>query len=185
MKKHWNIFIAFFRVGMLGYGGGPGSIPLIHKEVVENYKWMSDEEFGDVLALGNTLPGPIATKLAGYIGYRVSGVLGMINAVLASILPTIVLMIVFLTSLSAFKDFDWVKGMTAAVVPVVGVMLAVLTWQFFHKAVSGMGWLQTVIMVVIVFALLQFLHVHPGIIIAVLIIIALGMKDKTREGSQS
>lgn len=57
---------------MLGYGGGPGSIPLIHKEVVDKYEWMSDEDFGDLLALANTLPGPIATKLAGYIGHRVS-----------------------------------------------------------------------------------------------------------------
>ncbi|MUK90150.1 chromate transporter [Ornithinibacillus sp. L9] len=189
MKNQWNIFIAFFRVGMLGYGGGPASIPLIHKEVVDKYNWMSDEEFGDMLALGNTLPGPIATKLAGYIGYRVSGLLGMINAVLASVLPTIVLMIVFLTSLSAFKDFDWVKGMTAAVVPVVGVMLAVLTWQFFSKAIKGMGWLQTVIMSIIVFALLQLLNVHPGIIIGVLIVLALMMRDqaskKRKEGSRS
>lgn len=71
----------FFRVGMLGFGGGPSSIPLVHKEVVEKYKWMNDDEFSDVLALGNALPGPIATKMAGYIGFRVGGFLGMMNAV--------------------------------------------------------------------------------------------------------
>src|SRR5690606_39908313 len=92
MRTQWNLFLAFFRVGILGYGGGPASIPLIHKEVVSTYKWMKDEEFGDMLALANTLPGPIATKLAGYIGYRVSGILGLLNAVLATILPTIVLL---------------------------------------------------------------------------------------------
>ena len=67
----WQLFLAFFRVGMLGYGGGPSSIPLVHQEVVKKYGWMDDDEFADVLALGNTLPGPIATKMAGYIGYRV------------------------------------------------------------------------------------------------------------------
>ncbi|PAV30937.1 chromate transporter [Virgibacillus profundi] len=180
MKTHWNLFIAFFRVGMLGYGGGPGSIPLIHKEVVGKYKWMSDEEFGDLLALGNTLPGPIATKLAGYIGHRVSGFWGMINAVLATIFPTIVLMIVLLASLSSIKEFDWVQGMTAAVIPVVGVMLAVLTWQFLDKAGKGMGWIQTGIMGLIIFVLLQFLSVHPGIIIGALILIALLKKDKPK-----
>jgi chromate transporter len=65
--KQIQLFFAFFRVGMLGYGGGPSSIPLVHKEVVEKYKWMNDDEFADVLALGNALPGPIATKMAGYI----------------------------------------------------------------------------------------------------------------------
>ncbi|MBP1970740.1 chromate transporter [Virgibacillus natechei] len=181
MKIHWDIFMAFFRVGMLGYGGGPASIPLIQKEVVGKYKWMSDEEFGDILAMGNTLPGPIATKLAGYIGYRVRGLWGMINAVLATTVPTIILMIVLLRSLSSIKDFDWVQGMTAAVIPVVGVMLAVLTWQFIDKAVGGMGWLQTGIMSIFIFILLQFMNVHPGIVIAALLIIALLKKDTSKK----
>lgn len=181
MRKHWDLFIAFFRVGMLGYGGGPGSIPLIHKEVVDKYKWMSDEDFGDLLALTNTLPGPIATKLAGYIGYRVYGFVGMLNAVLATILPTIVLMIILLTSLSSIKDVGWVQGMTAAVIPVVGVMLTVLTLQFAGKAVKGMGWLQTGIMSIGIFILLYFLNVHPGIMIGILLVAALVMKDKKDE----
>ncbi|GIP62490.1 hypothetical protein J32TS6_10450 [Virgibacillus pantothenticus] len=181
MKLQWNIFIAFFRVGILGYGGGPSSIPLVHKEVVDKYKWMSDEEFGDLLALGNTLPGPIATKLAGYIGYRVSGVLGMLNAVLATTLPTIFLMILLLSSLSSIKGYDWVQGMTAAVIPVVGVMLAVLTWQFIQKAGKGMGWLSTIIMLIAVFILLEILHLHPGILIGALLILAIIKKDGKKE----
>ncbi|MFC4557761.1 chromate transporter [Virgibacillus kekensis] len=180
MRTQWNLFIAFFRVGMLGYGGGPGSIPLIHKEVVEKYKWMSDEDFGDILALGNTLPGPIATKLAGYIGHNVSGIVGMINAVFATILPTIILMVVLLSSLSSVADLPWVQGMTAAVVPVVGVMLAVLTWQFFHKAVKGMGWLQTVLMSIGVFLLLYAAGLHPGIVIGLLLVAALVQRDNKK-----
>lgn len=185
MKTHWDLFIAFFRIGMLGYGGGPGSIPLIHKEVVDKYKWMSDEDFGDLLALGNTLPGPIATKLAGYIGHNVSGFIGMINAVLATILPTIILMIVLLASLSSIDDLPWVQGMTAAVIPVVGVMLAVLTWQFFDKAVKGMGWMQSGVMAIIIFALLYFLNMHPGIVIGFLLLMALVRKDKSNKKNET
>lgn len=177
-KQQLHLFLAFFRVGILGYGGGPGSIPLIHKEVVDKYNWVNDEEFGDILALGNTLPGPIATKLAGYVGHRVSGLSGMINAVLAVIFPTIFLMIVLLMSLSSIREFDWVSGMTAAVIPVVGVMLAVLTWQFFEKAGKGMGWLQTIIMSSIILILLELIGVHPGIIIVSLIVLALVKRDQ-------
>ncbi|WP_078543463.1 chromate transporter [Litchfieldia alkalitelluris] len=179
--KHVHIFLAFFRVGILGYGGGPSSIPLVHKEVVAKYQWMNDDEFADVLALGNTLPGPIATKMAGYIGYRVAGILGMINAIVATIVPTIILMIILLTSLSSFKDLPWVQGMTKAVIPVVGVMLAVLTWQFLDNAKKGLGWLKTIIFGVISLLLLEFLNVHPGIIIAVLLIAALAQKDKKEQ----
>jgi chromate transporter len=182
--KQWQLFLAFFRVGMLGYGGGPSSIPLVHKEVVEKYKWMNDDEFSDILALGNTLPGPIATKMAGYIGYRVAGLLGMINGVLATILPTIVLMIVLLTSLSSFKDQPWVAGMTKAVVPVVGVMLAVLTWQFLKKANSDLGMIRSILLMVGSVILIEGLGVHPGILIAVLLLAALLKKDQPKKKEQ-
>ncbi|GGH71473.1 putative transporter YwrB [Compostibacillus humi] len=182
MKLHWDIFISFFRVGMLGFGGGPASIPLIQKEVVEKYGWMTEEEFGDVLAIANTLPGPIATKLAGYIGYRVSGFWGMVNAIVANIAPTIVLLIVLLTTLSSFKEYDWVQGMAAGVIPVVGMMMAVLTWQFVKKTQAGFGWPRTIIYGAILFIILQWLHVHPGIVIAVLLVLALSVNDRKKEG---
>ena len=104
MNLYLNIFIAFFRSGMLGFGGGPSSIPLIHKEVVSTFKWMTDDEFSNVVALGNTLPGPINTKMAGYIGYRVGGMIGLLVAVIAVVLPTVLLMLALLTSFNQFKD---------------------------------------------------------------------------------
>jgi chromate transporter len=173
-----QLFLAFFRVGMLGYGGGPSAIPLVHQEVVERYKWMSDHEFADVLALANALPGPIATKLAGYIGYRIGGVIGMVNAVLATTVPTIVLMILLLTVLSSVKDEPWVLGMTKAVVPVVAVMLGVLTWEFMKQSRASLGWLPAVALLVGCFVVLQFLHIHPAIVIAVLLCSALVGKNK-------
>lgn len=176
--KQLHIFLAFFRVGIFGYGGGPSSIPLIYKEVVENYKWMDGDQFGDILALGNALPGPIATKLAGYIGYRVGGVAGMINALLASTMPTILLIILLLTVLNKYKDQPWVSGMEDAVVPVVAVMLAAMAWKFIQKAsTSFLGWGWTLVFVAGSIIVLGVLHVHPAILIAVLLAGALLKKD--------
>jgi chromate transporter len=184
--KQLQLFFAFFRVGMLGYGGGPSSIPLIHKEVVQKYKWMNDDEFSDVLALGNALPGPIATKMAGYIGYRVAGIMGMLNAVLATIVPTIILMIALLTFLSSVKDEPWVLGMTKAVVPVVAVMLGVLTWEFIKQANSSLGSLATILFSVGSLLVLEFFRVHPAILIGVLLFSALAVKgEKTNEKAES
>ncbi|MFS0865462.1 chromate transporter [Fredinandcohnia sp. 179-A 10B2 NHS] len=179
--KQFNIFIAFLKVGLLGYGGGPSSIPLVHKEAVERYKWLKEDDFADILALGNTLPGPIATKMAGYIGYRVGGWLGMINAVLATTVPTIILMIILLASLSSFKDLAWVQGMTKAVLSVVGVMLASLTWEFFINAKKGLGLTKAIIFGVLSIILLEFLHIHPGLLIGILLAVAILKKDKKEE----
>ncbi|NLP51810.1 chromate transporter [Bacillus sp. RO1] len=178
--KQWDLFIAFFRVGMLGYGGGPSSIPLVHKEVVGKYKWLSDDEFSDILALANTLPGPINTKMAGYIGYRVGGYTGMMNAILASTIPTIILMIVLLTTLTSFKDQAWVQGMTKAVLPVVGVLLAVLTWDFLSKSQKGLGWPAAILLILASFLFIEILGIHPGIVIALLLAAAVLKKDKPK-----
>ncbi len=189
--KQLEIFIAFFRSSILGYGGGPSTIPLVYKEVVDTYKWMKAEEFSEILAIGNMLPGPINTKLAGYIGYRIGGIIGMLNAIIASILPTILLMIILLTSLSSFKDIKWVNGMKESIVPVVGVMLGVLTWQFYQSSKKGLKTPTILIHLVVGLLLIQFLHIHPAIIIGGLLIFAIFQPVKatssndhqTRKGS--
>lgn len=178
VMKQVQLFLAFFRVGMLGYGGGPSSIPLVHKEVVEKYKWMNDDEFADVLALGNTLPGPIATKMAGYIGYRVAGIRGLINATLSTIIPTIILMIVLLKTVASFKDLTWVQGMTTAVVPVVGVMLAILTRDFFKRSKEYLGWGKALSLFSLSFLLMEIVGLHPAILILCLLVAAIIKKDK-------
>jgi chromate transporter len=176
VNLHKDLFMGFFRAGMLGYGGGPSSIPLVHKEVVGRYKWMSDEEFSDVLALGNTLPGPIATKMAGYIGYRVAGTLGLLNAIIATVLPTVILMIALIGFLSSFRDSSIVQGMTKAVSPVVGVMLFSLAYTFFKQSKAGLGWTITLILGVLSFIAYQY--IHPAILIGALLLYALLRKDK-------
>ncbi|WP_342560039.1 chromate transporter [Psychrobacillus sp. FSL W7-1457] len=167
-----DISQAFFRIGMLGFGGGPSSIPLVHQEVVKKYKWMDEEEFGDTLALANTMPGPIATKMAGYIGYRIAGFWGCVNALLASVLPTVVLMILLLGFLQSFKDSPRVQGMTAAVIPVVAVMLALMTWDFIKKSGETLGWWKACLIIAGAAFLMELLHIHPAIIILVCMAIA-------------
>lgn len=171
----------FFSGRDLGYGGGPSSIPLVKNEVVDKYKWMTDDEFSDVLALGNALPGPIATKMAGYIGWQVKGVFGMINAIIASVVPTILLMIILLTFLNSFKDKPWVLGMTKAVVPVVGVMLGVLTVDFLKKVNSHFRLKLTIGLMSASLILLVLLQIHPAIVIGVVIVVSLLSKKQKEE----
>lgn len=173
----FKIFWVFFKVGMLGYGGGPASIPLVKAEVVDIHKWMTDEEFQDVLAIGNTLPGPIITKMAGYIGYVKAGWIGLINAVLAAIVPTIILMIVLLSLFVEFKDLSWVQGMSKGVLPVVGVMMALLTYEFLDKAKAKSTWKFMITFTILSLILLVPLNIHPAIIIAVIIIFSMLRKE--------
>lgn len=173
IKTQGRLFLAFLRIGLLGFGGGPSMIPLVHQEVVKRYAWMSDEEFADVLAIGNTLPGPIATKMAGTIGYRVGGVMGCLTAVLAVIGPVILAMIALLGLFSRYSDERWMQGMGQGVVPVVMVMMAQLTLDFFKKSKGNLGWIVTLLMGAAAGALIYWLDVHPGLVIGAVLVAAL------------
>ncbi|MGG3564449.1 chromate transporter [Neobacillus rhizosphaerae] len=162
---YWHIFLAFFIPGIVGYGGGPASIPLVENEVVDHYGWMTVSEFSEVLALGNSLPGPIATKMAGYIGYEQGGVLGSIVGIFATVAPSLLLMIVLLGLLYKYKDSPKVKRMTNYIRPTIAVMLGVMAFSFFSTSYSDSGVLQTVILVGVSFFLLEKLKVHPAYVI--------------------
>ena len=162
---YWHIFLAFFIPGIVGYGGGPASIPLVENEVVDHYGWMSVSEFSEVLALGNSLPGPIATKMAGYIGYEQGGVLGSIVGIFATVAPSLLLMIVLLGLLYKYKDSPKVKRMTNYIRPTIAVMLGLMAFSFFSTSYSDSGVLQTVILVGVSFFLLEKLKVHPAYVI--------------------
>ncbi|MGP8292095.1 chromate transporter [Vreelandella zhanjiangensis] len=183
--KQTALFWAFFRVGIFGFGGGPSMIPLVHAEVVARYKWLTDEEFADILAIGNTLPGPIATKMPGYIGYRVGGPLGCAVAVTAVILPMIAAMIVMLGIFSRYRDVAWIRGMGQAVVPVVMIMMGQLAWDFFNKSQKALGWLVSGVMAIVSGALIYWLGVHPGFIIGAILLAAFIPYSKFKKAERS
>ncbi|MEW9671788.1 chromate transporter [Ammoniphilus sp. 3BR4] len=186
MVVYWELFLGFFRAGVLGYGGGPSSIPLFHKEAVDRYKWVTDEEFGNLLAIANTLPGPIVTKLAGYIGYQKAGLIGLIVATAATVVPTVLLMGLLLGSLYAIKDASWVVGMTTAVQPVIGVMMFVLAYDFLKRSWQGEGRMLTLSLVAVSIIALELLDLHPALLIGILLSYALlwGGKKTPAEGQE-
>ncbi|TDL31425.1 chromate transporter [Jeotgalibacillus sp. S-D1] len=167
---YWSIFLAFFIPGILGYGGGPASIPLVEKEVVDRYGWMTTQEFGEVLAIGNALPGPIATKMAGYIGYMEGGVLGSAVALFATIAPSLLLMLVLMVTLLKYKDSPQVKNITKLIRPVIAVLLGAMTVQFFITSTESSGAVQTIILTIISFWMLEVKKVHPAFVILLAIV---------------
>ncbi|GGH84143.1 chromate transporter [Pullulanibacillus pueri] len=165
MANLWHIFLAFFIPGIVGYGGGPASIPLIENEVVQHYHWLTVNEFSRVLALGNSLPGPIATKMAGYIGFEQGNILGLVIGLLATVAPSILLMIVLLKLLDRFKKSPKVKRLTLLIRPTIAVLLAVMTYEFLRSSFVEGGAFQTVFLIIVSFVLLERLKIHPAFVI--------------------
>jgi chromate transporter len=160
-----HIFLAFLIPGIVGYGGGPATIPLIEHEVVTHYGWMTTSQFSEVLALGNSLPGPIATKMAGYIGFEVGGVFGAIVALFATVAPSLLLMVLLLSLIYRYKDSPRVKRLSKVVLPAVAVLMGTLTFDFFYESYSSIGLWETFFIAILTLFILEKWKVHPAFVI--------------------
>lgn len=95
-----RLFTTFFKIGAFTFGGGWAMIAIIEREVVENHRWMSREDFYDLLAVVQALPGILAVNIAVAIGDRLRGTRGSIMGALGAILPSFLMILciaIFLT----------------------------------------------------------------------------------------
>lgn len=95
-----DLFFTFFKIGAFTFGGGWAMISIIEKEIVDKHHWLKREDFLDLLAVAQSLPGILAVNIAVAIGDKLKGMRGSIVAALGTILPSftmILLIAVFLT----------------------------------------------------------------------------------------
>jgi len=137
--KLWEIFFSFLKVGTFGFGGGQAAIPLIEAEVVDGHAWLTTDQFGDYLAMGNTLPGPIATKMSILIGYDVYGIFGAIAALLGMILPSSIAVVLLFNLFIQHKDNKFVQGMQVAAKPVVIALIGGVAYGMARKSFGSLN----------------------------------------------
>lgn len=87
-----QLFLSFFKIGLFGFGGGLAILSLIQMEV-EQYGWMTQQEFVDIVAVSQVTPGPIGINCATYVGYTVGGIGGSALATFAIVLPSLIIML--------------------------------------------------------------------------------------------
>lgn len=167
MKLYLDIFIAFFRCGVFGFGGGQATIPLVQEEVVETFKWLTIEEFADALALGNSLPGPITTKMAALVGYKVGGWLGSLLGLIAMVIPSALAIILLINIYMKFKDSTRMKGMMIGVRPVVVILIAKVVLMMGRKSFPN---IQTMIIAAVAAVAVLVFDIHPIILIVLALI---------------
>lgn len=119
MNKYLSLFVSFLKIGAFTFGGGYAMIPLIHAEMVDKKKWITDEEMIDMLAIAEMTPGVIAVNSATYVGYKVGKFWGSFLATLGVILPslfTIIIIALFFENFLAIKLVsDAFRGIRAGV----------------------------------------------------------------------
>jgi chromate transporter len=117
----------FVRVGAVTFGGGFVMIPQIEQSVVENYHWLTRQEFADATALGQLTPGPVLIT-ATFIGYKVAGVAGSIVATIAVFAPAFGMTLLAGSSLRRFQANEYVQAFLRGVTPAVVALLVAAAW---------------------------------------------------------
>lgn len=106
---YFKLFKTFFKIGLFTFGGGYAMIPIIQKEVVVNNQWMTDDDILDIIAIGESTPGPISVNCATFVGYKKSGLLGAACSTFGLILPSFLIIYILSFFLDAFQEFEIVQ----------------------------------------------------------------------------
>lgn len=162
MKKLWEIFLIYLKIGAFTIGGGYAMLPLIQEEVVSNKEWMTTEEFLDMFAVIQSAPGPIAINSAVFIGYKIAKVQGAIVATLGAVIPSFSIILIIAIYFTDFKDVFFVEGLFKGVRPAVVGLISAAVYRLSQSAEFtkvDIGLFLTTVLTIVVFG------VHPIILI--------------------
>lgn len=158
----WDVGWFFLKVGAVTFGGGLSIIAFIQDQVVNQFHWITPQEFIDGLAIGQLTPGPII-MVAAYVGYKVTGGSGAAVAALAIFLPSFALMLSILPVLDRVRRLAWIKAAMKGISPAVIATLAVTIVQLTPHAAPDAFTKAVMLVTVVVMLTWQRLPVLPSI----------------------
>ena len=133
MKKLLSIFFTMFKIGLFTFGGGYAMIAVIETELVEKKKWITHEEFLNVIGIAESSPGPIAVNTATYIGYKLGGVLGSFFCTLGVVLPSFICIFAISFFFEQFLALEYVTYAFRGIQVCVGFIILSAGIKMFKK----------------------------------------------------
>lgn len=161
MKKNLELYLVFFNIGLVSFGGGLAMLPLMTEILVNRKQWLSKDEMVNYFALTQTIPGIIAANVATMVGYRVNKVIGAFFGMLGMITPSIIIIALIAAFLTNFQDNIYVIN------TLVGINIAVIALLInliFNLKKNIIDWL-TLLIAVLTFIAVGVFKVNPPYVI--------------------
>ncbi|RJR36060.1 MAG: chromate efflux transporter [Deltaproteobacteria bacterium] len=133
----WELFILFLRLGTTAFGGPAAHIAMMEDEVVRRRKWLTRENFLDMLGATNLIPGPNSTEMAIHVGYDRGGWAGLLIAGVSFIVPATVIVMVIAWAYARFGQLPQAAGILYGVKPVVLAIILQALWGLGRTAVKS------------------------------------------------
>ncbi len=134
MNIYLKSFGIFFKIGAFTIGGGYAMVPLIENEIVTKRKWISQDEFMDLMAISQSAPGIFAVNISIFIGYKLRGIRGSIVTALGTILPSFLIILAIALFFSNYQDNPFVEKIFKGIRPAVVALIAAPTFTMAKSA---------------------------------------------------
>ena len=144
-----QLFIVFFKIGAFTFGGGWAMISIIEKEIVDKKHWVTKEEFLDLLAVAQSIPGILAVNMAVAVGDKIRGRRGAVIAALGTIIPSFAMILfiaIFLTP-DMIKSNETLNNIFRGIRP--AVVALIIAPVFKNAKVAKIGWKTVAIPIVV------------------------------------
>ena len=163
-----ELFIVFFKLGAFTIGGGIAMLPLLQNTLIEEKKWFTKEEFVDIVAVCQSLPGVVAINMATYVGYKKKGLIGSIVATFGVTIPSFVLILIIANGITALGDNRTVMGAMAGLRAAALGLVAVAIIQLAPSAIKSI-W--SVLAAAGAFILIGVLNVNTAYVILLFLVL--------------
>jgi len=151
----------FFKVGLLFFGGGYVLLPLLQHLLVEQYHWMTLQEFLDGVAISQLTPGPLAI-LATFAGVRIGGFSGGLVATICVFMPCVILMLLVGRWYDRLKEINLIRATLDGVLPAVVGLVASAAWSLGSSSLAGV---QQWLLLLVAFILFRYTKVNPMLMV--------------------
>ena len=133
-----ELFLTFFEIGALTFGGGYAMIPLVREQVLA-HGWLTEEELLNMIAVSESTPGPIAVNMATFVGSNEAGIIGSACATLGVVLPSFIIILIISALLKNFLKYNGVKAFLSGVRPAVVSLILGTAITLFFSVLIGIG----------------------------------------------
>ncbi len=178
MKELLEIFLLFFKMGAVTFGGGYSMLPILRREIVARRAWLTEEQVIDFFAVGQTLPGIIASNVSVFIGYQRRKTPGAIAAALGVVTPSIIIITLIAALMQDFQNNPLVRHAFKAISICVCALILDAVISMWKRGVKD--WVGVVICVA-VFALAVFTQLSPVWLVIAAALAGISVR-KLREG---
>lgn len=132
----------FFKIGFFTFGGGLAMIPFIVGEFVDKKKWLTADEMTDMIALAQSFPGVISVNVSILVGHKVASKSGAVCAVIGTVLPAFISIVLILTLLAGFEDNEWVRIVFVGIKAASAALIFEAVYRMARKALrQSLHWI--------------------------------------------